>query len=55
MESIIRKVFAANIQAMNSTLNVLPVRDLTLAVDALSDARQIHFYEMCIRDRNEMA
>jgi RpiR family carbohydrate utilization transcriptional regulator len=44
MESIIRKVFAANIQAMNSTLNVLPVRDLTLAVDALSDARQIHFY-----------
>ncbi|MFY9454626.1 MAG: MurR/RpiR family transcriptional regulator [Firmicutes bacterium] len=44
METIVKKVFAANIQAMNSTLNVLPVRDLKQAVDALATANQIHFY-----------
>ncbi|MGB3987914.1 MAG: MurR/RpiR family transcriptional regulator [Bacillota bacterium] len=44
METIVKKVFAANIQTMNSTLNVLPVRDLKQAVDALAAANQIHFY-----------
>ncbi len=44
MESIIEKMFASNIQAMQSTLNVLPVRDLNRAEDALLNARQIHFY-----------
>lgn len=44
MESVMKKVVAANIQALESTLEVVSPTDLTKAVDLLYNARSIQFY-----------
>lgn len=44
IETILRKVVNANMQAMNSTLHVVSARELSRAVDALAGARQIYFF-----------
>ncbi|TCL62731.1 RpiR family transcriptional regulator [Hydrogenispora ethanolica] len=44
METIAKKIFAYNKQAMDSTLNVLSVRELERAVEALAGAKQIQIY-----------
>lgn len=44
MGDVIRKVTAANINALNSTLDVLSSPELTRAVECLQSARSIQFY-----------
>jgi len=44
LRSILRKVFSANIGAMESTLNVLSIIELEKAIDVISKARQLHIY-----------
>lgn len=42
--TVLRKVFLANIRALESTLNVLSVRELTRAVDAIAAAARLYFF-----------
>ncbi|MFN3698904.1 MAG: MurR/RpiR family transcriptional regulator [Dictyoglomus sp.] len=44
LETILQKVFSANIRAMEATLNVLSVKELERAIDAISKARQLQIY-----------
>jgi DNA-binding MurR/RpiR family transcriptional regulator len=44
LETILKKVFSANMRAMEATLNVLSVSELERAINALCNARQIQIY-----------
>ncbi len=44
LETILKKVFSANIRAMESTLNVISVKEIERAIDAILNARQLQIY-----------
>jgi DNA-binding MurR/RpiR family transcriptional regulator len=44
LETILKKIFSANMRAMEATLNVLSVSALERAINALCNARQIQIY-----------
>lgn len=44
LETILKKVFSANIRAMEATLNVISVKELERAIEVISKARQIQIY-----------
>lgn len=44
LETILKKVFSANVRAMESTLNVLSIAELNRAVEAILSARQLQIY-----------
>lgn len=44
LEAVVKKTFHANIGALESTLNVLSIRELGRAVDAITSAERVHIY-----------
>lgn len=44
LETILKKVFSANIRAMEATLNVISVDELERAIEVISKARQLQIY-----------
>lgn len=44
LETILKKVFSANIRAMEATLNVLSIKELERAISAILSARQLQIY-----------
>ncbi|ACI18455.1 MurR/RpiR family transcriptional regulator [Dictyoglomus thermophilum] len=44
LETILKKVFSANIRAMESTLNVISVKEIERAIEAILNARQLQIY-----------
>ncbi|MEN2983624.1 MAG: MurR/RpiR family transcriptional regulator [Dictyoglomaceae bacterium] len=44
LETILKKVFSANIRAMEATINVLSIKELDRAINAILSARQIQIY-----------
>lgn len=44
LETILKKVFSANIRAMESTLNVISIKEIERAIDAILNARQLQIY-----------
>ncbi|MCS7202370.1 MAG: MurR/RpiR family transcriptional regulator [Dictyoglomus sp.] len=44
LETILKKVFSANIRAMEATINVLSIKELDRAINAILSARQLQIY-----------
>ncbi len=44
LETILKKVFSANIRAMEATLNILSIKELERAISAIFSARQLQIY-----------
>ncbi len=44
LETILKKVFSANIRAMEATLNILSIKELERAISAILSARQLQIY-----------
>lgn len=44
LETILKKVFSANIRAMEATLNILSIKELGRAISAILSARQLQIY-----------